>query len=201
LANNTQRGGLLGMAGVLTVSADGVNTSPVTRGVWVLENILGTPPPTPPDGVPALESDVSGATTIRERLARHREDKACFVCHRMIDPLGFPLENFDPIGRWRTEYAKPKGKAPAPKIDPSGELPSGEKYASFADFKKTLLTSRRDLFVRTFAEKLLAYATGRHMVAIDQYDVDDILKRAQGHNYGVRSMVVEALTSKIFRSR
>jgi hypothetical protein len=201
LANNEQRGGLLGMAGVLTVSANGVSTSPVTRGVWMLENILGTPPPPPPDEVPALEADVSGATTIREKLAKHSEDKTCFVCHRKIDPLGFPLENFDPIGRWRTEYPKPKGKAPAPRIDPSGKLPSGEIYADFADFKKTLLASRRDLFVRTLIEKLLVYAIGRHMVAVDQYEVDDILERVKTHDHGLRTMVIEVLTSKIFRSR
>jgi hypothetical protein len=169
--------------------------------VWVLENILGTPPPPPPDEVPALESDVSGATTIREKLAKHSEDQTCFVCHRVIDPLGFPLENFDPIGRWRTEYAKPKSKGPAPTIDPSGELPSGEKYADFADFKQTLLASRRDHFVRALTEKLLEYATGRHMVTMDRYEVDDILARVKAQNYGLRSMVVEILTSKVFRSR
>ena len=90
LAENQRRGGVLGMAGVLTVSANGVETSPVTRGVWVSENILGITPPPPPDVVPSIEADVRGATTIREKLAQHREDKACFACHRNIDPLGFP---------------------------------------------------------------------------------------------------------------
>ena len=115
LKGNNHRGGLLGMAAVLTVSANGVETSPVTRGVWVSENILGIPPPPPPDVVPAIDPDVSGATTIRDRLAKHRADAACAECHRKIDPLGFSLETFDPVGRWRSTYPKPKNsKTPAP---------------------------------------------------------------------------------------
>jgi hypothetical protein len=201
LAENKQRGGVLGMGGVLTVSANGVDTSPVTRGVWVLENILGITPPPPPDEVPAIDADVSGATTIREKLARHSEDKTCYVCHRKIDPLGFALETFDPIGRWRTKYPKPKGKAPAPIIDPSGTLPSGETYTSFVDFKKVLLESRREIFARNLIEKLLTYATGRHMERPDQYEVDDILHRVKADDYGLKTMVIEILTSEIFRSR
>ena len=100
------RGGLLGQASVLTVSANGVETSPVTRGVWLLENILGITPPPPPDNVPPIDPDVRGAKSMREILTKHRENAACFECHRKIDPLGFALENFDPIGAWRTNYEK-----------------------------------------------------------------------------------------------
>jgi hypothetical protein len=201
LAGNKQRGGVLGMACVLTVSANGVGTSPVTRGVWVLENILGVTPPPPPDEVPALDADVSGATTIREKLAKHREDKACYACHRKIDPLGFALETFDPIGRWREKYPQPKGNAPAATIDPSGQLPSGESYANFADFKKTLLATRRDVFARNLIEKLLTHATGRHMATADQYEIDEILGRVKADGYGLRTVVTEVLTCEIFRSR
>ncbi len=201
LSENAQRGGLLGMASVLTVSANGVDTSPVTRGAWVLENILGVTPPPPPDEVPALDADVSGATTIREKLARHSEDKACAVCHRSIDPLGFALETFDPIGRWRTKYPKPKGKSQGPKIDPSGEFLSGERYDNFASFKKVLVENRRDSFARNLIEKLLAYTTGRHMERGDQFEIDDILGRVQSDHFGLRTMVTEVLTSEIFRSR
>jgi hypothetical protein len=201
LAGNKQRGGLLGMASVLTVSANGVDTSPVTRGVWVLENILGITPPPPPDEVPAFDADVSGANTIREKLAKHSEDKTCVVCHRNIDPLGFALETFDPIGRWRTKYSKPKGKTQAARIDPSGKLPSGETYEDFASFKKMLVKSRRDLFARNLIEKLLTYTTGRHMERVDQYEIDDILGRVKSDNFGLRTMVLEVLTSDIFRSR
>lgn len=201
LAENGERGGLLGMAGVLTVSANGVDTSPVTRGVWVLENLLGTTPPPPPDEVPAIESDVSGAATIRERLAKHSTDKTCSVCHRNIDPLGHALESFDPIGRWRKSYAKPKGKSAAPKVDPSGKLPSGETFADFASFKNVLLENRLELFTRSLIKKLLTYTTGRHMEWTDHYEIDDILARVKTDNYGLQTIVTEVLTSRIFRSR
>jgi hypothetical protein len=201
LAGNSQRGGLLGMAGVLTVSANGVETSPVTRGVWVSENILGIKPPPPPDVVPAIEPDVSGVTTIRERLAKHRADKTCAECHRKIDPLGFSLENFDPIGRWRTTYAKPKGDKPAPKIDSSGEFSSGETYADFRDFKRILVAGRTDVFARHLTKQFLSFATGRHMVPIDDFVVDDILQAAKQDGYGLRTLIVESLASDIFRSR
>ncbi len=201
LAENEQRGGLLGMASVLTVSANGVETSPVTRGVWVLENVLGITPPPPPDVVPALDSDVSGAKTIREKLEKHREDKTCSVCHRNIDPLGFALETFDPIGRWRTKYPKPKFKNIAAKVDPSGSLPSGEVFNDFPSFKDVLLDHRRDLFARNLVEKLLTYTTGRHMELADQPEINDILNAVKADDYGLQTMVTEVFTSKIFRSR
>ncbi len=201
LKPENHRGGVLGMAGVLTVSANGVETSPVTRGVWVSENLLGIVPPTPPDVVPLIESDVSGATTIRERLAKHAADKTCAECHRKIDPLGFGLETFDPIGRWRTKYPQTKKDGPAPKIDASGEFPSGETYADFREFKKILTEQRKDLFARHLVSKLLAYSTGRHMEVVDDYGIGDILARVQEKDYGLNTLVVEALTSKIFRSR
>lgn len=199
LAENRQRGGLLGMASVLTVSANGVDTSPVTRGVWVSENILGVIPPPPPDEVPALDADVSGANTIREKLARHSADRTCVVCHRSIDPLGFSLESFDPIGRWRTKYPKHKGKSAS--IDSSGEFPSGETYTDFASFKKVLAKDRQDQFARNLIEKLLTYTAGRNMERVDQYEIDDILGRVKDDDFRLRTLVVEVLTSEIFRSR
>ncbi|MBD3672543.1 MAG: DUF1592 domain-containing protein [Planctomycetaceae bacterium] len=201
LSDNQQRGGLLGMAGVLTVSANGVDSSPVTRGVWVLENLLGTPPPPPPDEVPAIEADVSGATTIRERLARHSADQTCYVCHRNIDPHGFALEQFDPIGRWRDRYSAPKGKGSAPKVDPSGKLLSGETFQDFDSFKRVLVETRLDLMTRGLIEKLLAYSTGRHMTRSDRFEVEEILARVKNDNYGLQTIVIEVLTSETFRSR
>ena len=126
LKDNNHRGGLLGMAAVLTVSANGVETSPVTRGVWVTDSFLGVPPPPPPDVVPAIDTDTTGTKTIRDRLAKHRADPVCAECHRKIDPLGFSLESFDAVGRWRTTYPKPgnnssvapkNAEAPTPKKD------------------------------------------------------------------------------------
>lgn len=201
LTENQRRGGLLGMASVLTVSANGVDTSPVTRGAWILENILGTPSPPPPDEVPSIDSDVSGATTIREKLSIHREDEACNICHRNIDPLGFPLENFDAIGRWRSKYSASKGRQPSSPIDPSGQLTTGESYANLAEFKRVLTETRGDVFARSLIESLLAYSTGRNMERLDQYEIDDILARVKANDYGLRTAVTEVLTSEIFRSR
>ncbi len=201
IPDKRHRGGVLGMAGVLTVSANGVDTSPVTRGVWVLENLLGTPPPPPPDVVPAIESDVKGATTIRERLAKHSSDPACFVCHRKIDPMGFALESFDPIGRRRANYPKANSSAEPLKVDTSGLFPSGEKYANFGEFKEILLAQRSQAFKRHLIETLLSYATGRVMERVDRYEIDDILERVEADQLGLQTAVVESLTSRIFRSR
>lgn len=202
LQGNAHRGGLMGMAGVLTVSANGVETSPVTRGVWVSENILGIRPPPPPDDVPAIEADVTGATTVRERLARHRADKTCAECHHKIDPLGFSLESFDPIGRWRTTYPKPKQKdIPAPKVDASGEFPSGETYQDFAGFKKVICETREDLFIRHLIGEILSYSTGRLMGIADDFVIDDIHEKAKKDNLGLRTLMVECLTSETFRRK
>jgi hypothetical protein len=202
LAGSSQRGGLLGMAAVLAVSANGVETSPVTRGVWVSENILGIRPPPPPDVVPAIEPDVTGATTIRERLARHRADKACAECHRKIDPLGFSLESFDPVGRWRTSYPrKGKEKDSPPKVDPSGEFPSGEVYGDFAGFKRVLVETREDVFTRQLIRKFLSYATGRTMELRDEYIIEELAEQVTREGLGLRTLVLRSVESEIFRSR
>lgn len=197
---NKHRGGLLGMAAVLTVSANGVETSPVTRGAWISENILGVKPPPPPDVVPAIEPDVSGTTTIRQRLAKHSTDRACAECHRKIDPYGFSLEAFDPIGRTRTTYAKPK-KGPAPKIDTTGEFASGETYQDFAGFRDILHDKRNEQFTRHLIRQFLAYGTGRLMEPADEFAIDRIYDKVKQQGLGLRGLVVECLTSDVFRSR
>ncbi len=201
LKGNTHRGGLLGMAAVLTVSANGVETSPVTRGVWVSENILGIRPPPPPDVVPAIDPDVTGATTIRERLAKHRADAACAECHRKIDPLGFSLEAFDPVGHWRSTYPKPKKAKDAPKIDTSGEFLSGETYADFAGFKNVIRTTRADHFTRHLIRQLLTYTTGRTMELNDDLVIDRLHDKVKQDSLGLKTLVVECLMSEVFRSR
>jgi hypothetical protein len=202
LSGNPRRGGLLGMAAVLTVSANGVETSPVTRGVWVSENLLGIHPPPPPDVVPAIEPDVSGATTIRERLAKHRADKACAECHRKIDPLGFSLESFDPVGRWRAHYPKTnKSQAASPKIDSSGEFASGETYTDFEGFKSILSSTREDLFTRHLIRTFLSYATGRSMELSDDPALEALLSAVKRDGMGLQTLVVHCLQSEIFRSR
>lgn len=199
LKGNARRGGVLGMAGVLTVSANGVDTSPITRGVWVWENILGVQPPPPPDEVPDIDADTRGATTIREKLKKHREDRACAECHRKIDPLGFPLETFDPIGRWRERYRG--GDGSGLKVDASGEFASGETFVNFREFKQVLVDTRKDAFTRGLISKLLSYSTGRLMEPVDRYIIDDIHEKVKEDDYGFETLVVEVMTSGIMRSR
>ena len=189
-----RRGGLLGQGSVLTVSANGVETSPVTRGVWVLENILGTPPAPPPDNVPPIDPDIRGAKSMRDILAKHRDNPACFDCHRKIDPLGFALENFDPIGAWRTKYDK---GAP---IDSAGELPSGQHFDDVAGLKKVLV-ERKAQFARMLTERLLTYACGRRMEALDRPAIDLIAAATKKDNYPLRDLLEEVVTSPIFISK
>jgi hypothetical protein len=192
--NTPQRGGLLGQGSVLTVSANGIETSPVIRGVWVLENILGTPPPPPPDNVPPIDPDIRGAKSMRDLLAKHRDNAGCYECHRKIDPLGFALENFDPIGAWRSSYDK---GAP---IDASGELPNGQKFQNVAELKKVLV-ERRDQFARMLTERLLGYACGRRIEPLDRPAVDRILGAAKKDDYRFRDLIEQVVLSQTFRSK
>lgn len=192
--NTPLRGGLLGQGSVLTVSANGIETSPVTRGVWVLENILGTPPAPPPDNVPPIDPDIRGAKSMREILAKHRDNPACFECHRKIDPLGFALESFDPIGALRTSYEK------GGPIDTAGELPGGQRFADLAQLKK-ILVGRKDQFARMLTERLLTYACGRRIEALDRPAVDRILAAAKADDYRFRDLIEQVVASEIFRSK
>lgn len=201
LGNNHKRGGVLGMAALLTVSANGVDTSPITRGVFISENLLGVIPPPPPDEVPLIEPDTRGAITLRERIEKHRASETCAECHRKIDPLGFGLESFDQIGRWRTRYPKASQKSEALEIDSSGEMPSGETYAGFEDFKKILVATRAEVFTKHLISMVLTHATGRHMEPLDQFEIDDIHAKVSAEGGGLRTLVTESLVSGIFRSR
>ncbi len=190
-----RRGGLLGQGSVLTVSANGIETSPVTRGVWLLENLLGTPPAPPPDNVPPIDPDIRGATSMREILTKHRDNPGCFDCHQKIDPLGFALENFDPIGAWREHYGD--GKKRGPRIDASGELPDGSRFADVTELKKVLL-ARKESFARMLTEKLLAYACGRRMETLDRPEVDRIVADLKSRDYPLRDLVESVVSSALF---
>lgn len=198
---DSARGGLLGMAAVHTVSANGIETSPVVRGIYILENLLGSPPPKPPDEVPELEPDTRGATSIRDQLLKHREIKTCAACHVSIDPFGFALENFDPIGRWRTQYPLQKGqKGKRPMIDASGEATDGTSFAGPGEFKDYLM-KRKDVFAQHLAERLLTYGTGRRVEALDGSSVTKVMKATKADGYGLRTMIREVVMSDYFRSR
>ncbi len=187
-----RRGGLLGQASVLTLTANGIDTSPVVRGVWLLENLLGTPPTPPPPDVEPLDPDVRGATTIRDQLEKHRSIASCNECHRKIDPLGFALENFDPIGGWRSSYGK--GLA----IDASGELPGGKQFDDVIGFKQILL-NQSDQFARALTEKLLAYALGQRIEPLDRPTVDQILQQTVSNQYAMADLITEVVLTDAFR--
>ena len=184
-------GGLLTQGAFLTASANGVDTSPVVRGIYVLEKLLGYTPPPPPPDVPAIEPDIRGAVTIRQQLEKHREVATCAECHRKIDPLGFALENFDAIGGWRDEYER---NTP---IDSAGQLPSGDAFQTVPEFRK-LLIDRQDQFNRCLTEKLLTYALGRELEVGDRPSVDNILAQLDDKNGGLRDLIRLVVLSKSF---
>ena len=191
--NGSKRGGLLGQGAFLTASANGVDTSPVVRGIYVLEKLLGYTPPPPPPDVPAIEPDIRGAVTIREQLEKHRESTTCAECHRKIDPLGFALENFDAIGGWRDEY---EGKIP---IDSTGVIPGGDTFTNVAEFR-TRLVDRQSEFNRCLTQKLMSYALGRELNASDRPSVDKILAELDRTNGGLRDLIGMLVLSKVFQS-
>jgi hypothetical protein len=209
LPKESHRGGLLTMASVLKVTANGTTTSPVMRGAWVLDRILGTPPSPPPEGVSALEPDTRGATTIREQLAKHRQVPSCATCHTKIDPPGFALESFDVIGGWRDNYrvtgngkeVKVDGRRmpyhEGKKVDPSDVLPDGRKFANIDEFKQLLLKDK-DQLARALTEKLAVYATGARASTIDKKEIEAILMKVREKDYGFRTLVHEVVGSKLF---
>jgi hypothetical protein len=193
LPEGSHRGGLLGMPAVLAVSSYPYRTSPVLRGAWILESILGTPPPPPPPNVPALEADHEGAPpkSFREKLTQHRANPACAGCHSRIDPLGFGLENFDVIGRWRDEEA---GKP----VDSSGELPDGMKFQG-PDQLKAVLLEHKDLFIRNLTSKMLGYALGRGLTLTDSCTVDNIVAQLKDNGYSAQTLIEAIVLSVPFR--
>ena len=193
-ADNPRRG-LLGHGSILTVTSYPDRTSPVVRGKWILENLLGVPPPPPPPDVPDLEdSGSSGRTlTIRERLAEHRGNPSCASCHALMDPLGFALENFNAVGVWRS--IDETGAA----IDASGTLPDGTAFQGVAEFRAALENS--DLFVMTLAEKLLTYGLGRGVEAYDQPAVRAIVRDAAASDYRFSALITGVVQSPPFQLR
>jgi hypothetical protein len=211
LPPDCHRGGVITMASVLKVTADGTNTSPVKRGAWILDRILGTPPPKPPADVPALEPDIRGATTLREQLAKHRNDPTCASCHARIDPPGFALESFDVIGGWRTYYRQThwtraarevKGQRylQGPDVDASGELADGRKFQDVDAFRGFLL-GQKEQVARGLTQKLVTYATGGAPEASDRPEIEAILARIREKQYGLRSLIHEIVQSRMFREK
>ena len=183
LGDDSVRGGLLRHGSILTVTSFATRTSPVVRGNWVLDNLLGVPPPPPPPDIPDLPKAkiVARELPIRERLSAHRDNPACSGCHRLMDPVGFALENYDAIGRWRTvDTGRP--------IDASGELWDGSAFDGVAELEAVLL-ARPELFLTTLTEKLLVFATGRGVTPNDGPAVRSILRQAKADDYRMSSLI------------
>lgn len=189
------RGGILTHASVMTVTSNPTRTSPVKRGRWVLEQILGTPPPPPPPDVPELEEDKAAttATTLRELLEQHREDPACANCHAKMDPIGFALENYNAIGAFRTKEGELA-------IDTTAELPDGTAFDGIADLKQ-ILKDRKQQFVRCLTEKMLTYALGRGLEYYDRPTVDRIVAQLEAEGYRSSVLITEIVKSDPFRLR
>ncbi len=216
LPADSPRGGLITQASVLKVTANGTTTSPVLRGGWVLERIMGKPVPRPPPNIPAVEPDIRGTVTLRQQLDKHRDQTSCASCHSRMDPPGFALENFDVMGAWRDTYrAAGAGKPPVPGIaksgqkfefslglpvDATGELADGRKFGNIRDFKTLLLTDEKQL-ARNLVRQFAVYATGAPVRFGDRPAVEKILQASASKNYGVRTLIHSLVQSELFQSK
>ena len=212
LPADSPRGGLLSQASIHKITANGTVSSPVPRGNFVLANILGRPAPPPPPGIAGLEPDTRGTTTIREQLAAHRANPICAGCHLSIDPPGFALESFDPIGGFRSHYRASRGEmnfgdftvarpyGQGPEVDPSGVTPTGNAFADIDEYKVILLEHELDQIARHFASQLITLATGAEVEFVDRDEIKRIAASVAGRGYPVRTIIHEVVQSDLFRS-
>jgi hypothetical protein len=207
------RGGLLGHAAIHKITANGTTTSPVTRGVWVMDRLLNDPAPPPPPGISAVDPDTRGTTTVREQLEKHRADASCAACHAKIDPAGFALEAFDPIGGLRDRYRSngqgdeppEKGKTDwrvkyklGPPVDPSGELPDGRRFNDLRELRQ-MLASEPETLARAFVAHLSRYATGAEVSFADRAEIRRLVESTKTRGYGLRSLIQGLAGSPLFR--
>jgi hypothetical protein len=193
--DGTPRRGILTQASVLTITSNPTRTSPVKRGKWVLENLLGTPPPPPPPDVPLLPNDGHpDSGTLRQQMIEHRANPACASCHAQMDPLGFGLENFDAIGQWRDKDGDDK-------VDPSGQLATGETFAGAVELENILAAQRRDEFLECLTEKMLTYAIGRGVEPYDHPALDQIKAAMEKNDLKFSTMIMEIVKSVPFQMR
>ena len=216
LKPDQHRGGVMTHAAVLKVSANGTTTSPVVRGAYVLQRILGTEPPPPPPGVPGVEPDIRGAVTLREQLAKHRSQESCNACHKLIDPAGFALENFDVMGGWRENYRSLNKdfKSPpreltggkyvpwkvGPAVDSTGLTVDGVSFQNWNDYRQWIL-AKRDVPTYALAEKLATYATGRGMGFSDRKELRALVAQTARANYGFRELLHSVVQSPLFLNK
>jgi len=210
LEREDHRGGVITHGAILKVTANGTTTSPVLRGVWIAERLLGDHIPPPPQNIPAIEPDIRGATSIRDMLEKHRSDDSCATCHVKIDPPGFALENYDPAGQWRDHYGSTRKKPSAEKsgpqnpaverIDASYDLADGRHFNGIDDFRK-LVISQPEKIANCVAEKLVTYGTGAVPRFADRDEINEISSRSSASNYGFRSILENVVTSQMFLNK
>ena len=215
LAADSPRGGILTHASIAKITANGTVTTPVKRGNFVLTNLLGLPPNPPPPNIGSIEPDTRGATTIRETLKKHQAIETCAQCHRHIDPPGFAMESFDPVGNFRNRYRNSIGvdREVNPglrlarkeyklgrKVDSSGVTPDGDEFKNIRDFKKQLLKSKEQL-ARNVVSKLIEFSTGGEVEFADREVIESILRETKSENYPLRTLIHKVVASRIFKNR
>ena len=216
LPSGSPRGGFLTQAAILKITANGTTTSPVPRGAFVLARLLGQEPEPPPPNTAAVEPDVRGTTTIRDQLEKHRDNASCAACHAKMDPPGFALESFDVIGGERERYRSigdgdpaPRGSIDprigisfklGPKVDASGELADGRRFADIGDFQTLLASAPRPLLVN-LAQQLTIYSTGRPLAFTDRASLNELVTRVEKQGGGIRTLIHELVQSSLFQVR
>jgi hypothetical protein len=216
LPAGSPRGPFLTQAALLKITANGTTTSPVPRGAFVLDRLLGQPPEPPPPNIPAIEPDVRGARTIREQLDKHRSVAACAACHAKIDPPGFALESFDVIGGFRTRYRSIGTGDPAPRgaidpfiglsfklgpaVDASGGLPDGRPFGGISEFQD-LMAADRGRLLTNLARQLAVYGTGRAVSFADRAPITALVAATQKKGGGIRTLIDELIQSQLFQTR
>ena len=214
LPPGSRRGGVMTHASVLKVTADGARTSPILRGKWICERMLGVTPPPPPPDVAKIEPDIRGATTIRQQLAKHRSTASCASCHTVIDPPGFALESYDVIGGWREFYRVPprtgrsvrlanypkRTVSRGPDVEQGDTMPDGRPFADVEQYKQLLLEDR-DALARNLVRKVLTYATGADVQFADREVVEEIVRVVRKKDYGLRTLVHAVTESRCFLNK
>jgi hypothetical protein len=216
LPPDSVRGGVMTQAAVLKVTANGTTTSPVIRGHWITERILGIETSPPPPSVKAVEPDIRGAVTIRQQLEKHRADRTCASCHRMMDPPGFALESFDVMGGFRDRYRAVSNDVPAvsgygvngqklefhwgPPVDSAGEVLDGRTFKDVRELKKLILADEAAV-ARNLVRQLLVFATGAPAGFSDRTEIEGVMARAKASGYGVRTLIEELVQSELFQTK
>jgi hypothetical protein len=196
-AKQSARSGIVTQGAIMKVTANGTNTSPILRGVWMSEKILGLHIPAPPTNVPAIEPDVRGAVGIRDLMKKHSSNESCASCHQKIDPIGFAFENFDPAGVWRSKYGKKKS---SPAVYSEGKTHDGKDFKGIVEWKKHYAKNPK-LLAKSFTNQLVTYATGAAPEFSDRYPVQVIVDQVSKQNYGMRSLIYATITSPLFSTK